>query len=83
MNDASEKKHKKPRYFERPDEGEVPHTFWEVLAIILSTHLGVRTSRQREEDFRRANGVQLFVAGVLYFILIIIGLVLLVRHVVK
>jgi hypothetical protein len=74
---------KKPRYFERPDAGEKPHTLWETFVIILSTHLGVRTKAQREEDFRRANGLHLFIAGIFYFALIIVGLIFLVRYVSK
>ncbi len=83
MSDPTEStpKKKKPRYFERPDSDVKPHTLLEVIGIVLSTHLGVRTAKQRQEDFRRANGLQLFIAGILYFVVIIIGIVLLVRHV--
>lgn len=72
-----------PRYFERPDAAERPHTLLETFGIILSTHLGVRSSAKREEDFRRANGLHLFIAGVVYFALIIAGLIALVIYVSK
>lgn len=70
---------KRPRYFERPDKEEKPLGFWRILLIILSTHLGVRKREQREDDFKRANGLHLFIGGLIYFALIIIGLVVLIQ----
>lgn len=67
-----------PRYFERPDQGEQPLSLFEIMVIVLSAHLGVRTLKQRQEDFRRANGLYLFIAGAVYFSLIIMGLIALV-----
>lgn len=78
---SQEQRNKSPRYFERPDANEKPHSFFETLIIIISTHLGVRPKAKREEDFRRANGLHLFIAGVIYFALIIIGLIFLVRYI--
>lgn len=66
------------RYFAQPDVNEKPLTLRETLLIVLSTHLGVRTARQREEDFRRASGLKLFIAGVIYFAALLIALVTLV-----
>jgi hypothetical protein len=70
-----------PRYFERPDSDAKPLSLRETLMIVLATHLGVRSSRQRQEDFRRANGFHLFIAGVLYFAVVIIGLIMLVQYI--
>lgn len=70
----------KPRYFERPDQREKPLTLWETFAIVLCSHLGVRTREQRQEDFRRANGLHLFIVAVVYFALVICALIALVRH---
>ena len=70
------------RYFARPDAGEKPLSLREIMVIVLATHLGVRTRKQREEDFRRAHGLHLFIAGVFYFVIIIAGLIVLVRSVV-
>jgi hypothetical protein len=81
MNQPDHDSDKKPRYFERPDPNEKPLSFWETLVVVLSSHLGVRSSEKREEDFRRANGLHLFVAGAVYFVLLIIGLVVLVQFV--
>ena len=75
----NQKEQSKPRYFERPDTGEKPLTLLETITIVLSTHLGVRNAKKREEDFRRANGLHLFIAGVLYFVIIIAGLIVLVN----
>jgi len=74
---------KKPRYFERPDENEKPLSLFETLIIIFSTHLGVRPKARREEDFRRANGLHLFIAGVIYFALLITALIFLVRYITR
>lgn len=70
-----------PRYFAGPDPDAKPLSLRETLVIILATHLGVRSSRQRQEDFRRANGFHLFIAGILYFAIIVTGLIALVQHV--
>lgn len=74
---------RKPRYFERPDDNEKPLSFFETLIIIFSTHLGVRPKARREEDFRRANGLHLFIAGVIYFALLITALIFLVRYITR
>ncbi len=70
---------KKPRYFERPDEDEEPLGFWHTLVIVMSSHLGVRPRYKRYEDFRRANGLHVFIAAVTYFVLLLVGLVFLVN----
>jgi hypothetical protein len=59
----------------RPDPQEKPLGFWHVFVIILSGHLGVRTRAQREEDFRRANGLHIVIAAFIYFALVVGGLV--------
>lgn len=69
------------RYFERPEPGEKPLTLIETVVIVLATHLGVRSKEKRQEDFRRANGLHLFIAGVIYFALLMGGLVLLVTSI--
>lgn len=80
-NHARQTEEKKPRYFERPDENEKPLSLFEMLIIVFSTHLGVRPKVKREEDFRRANGLHLFIAGVMYFALLITALIVLVRYI--
>jgi hypothetical protein len=50
----------------------------ELIAIVLAGHLGVRKREQRHSDFRRGNGLQVFVAAACYFALVVAGLVLLV-----
>ena len=72
---------KKPRYFERPDNDEKPMSFWRVLIIVMSSHLGVRPRAKREEDFRRANGLHIFIAGIIYFLAILIALIIFVRSI--
>lgn len=70
---------KKPRYFERPDADETPLPWWRILLIVVSTHIGVRPRDKRHEDFRRANGLHVFIAGLVYFIVLLIALVILVN----
>lgn len=70
---------KKPRYFERPDDDENPMSFWQIMIVVMSSHLGVRPRARREEDFRRANGLHIFIAGIIYFISILTGLIFIVR----
>jgi hypothetical protein len=81
MPQQDQKPQQKPRYFERPDRDEKPLTLRETLLVVLSSHLGVRSRERRHEDFRRANGLHLFIAGVLYFAALIVGLVFLVKYI--
>jgi hypothetical protein len=74
---------KKPRYFERPDPDTPPLSLFETVTIVLSSHLGVRSAEKRQSDFRRANGLHVFIAGITYFLLVILGLILLVRAVTR
>ncbi len=83
MNQPDHNSKKKPRYFERPDPKEKPLSIWESLVIVLSSHLGVRSANKRQEDFRRANGLHLFITAIVYFVAVIIGLVMLVRFVTR
>lgn len=75
-------KKKSPRYFEQPDEGEAPLSFWQVFIAVLATHLGVRSKESREQDFRRGNGLHFFVAGMIYLGLLIVGIIVLVNYLV-
>jgi hypothetical protein len=58
-------------------------SFKELLLIILSGHLGVRKREQRVNDFGRANGLHVFVAAVLYFVLVVTGLIVLVNYITR
>jgi len=63
------------------DSQQPPLSFKELLVIILSGHIGVRKREQRVSDFRRANGLHVFLAAVLYFALIVTGLIILVAYI--
>ena len=78
---SSQKKPAKPRYFERPDEDEKPLNLWQTMLIVFSSHLGVRPREQRDEDFRRANGLHVFIAAIIYFVIILVLLVVLVNYI--
>jgi len=64
---------------ERPAPGEKPLGLTRLLVILISSHIGVRSHAKREEDFRRANGLHVIAAGMLYFVIVITALVLLVN----
>ena len=68
---------------ENPEDPEnrKPLSFGEVMVILVSGHLGVRKRKHRAEDFRRANGLHIFIAAVIYFSAIVFGIVMLVRYV--
>lgn len=65
--------------FTEADNEHRPYGFWRTFVIVLCGHLGVRPSHKRQEDFQRANGVYVFAVAVLYFLLVITGLILLVN----
>jgi hypothetical protein len=58
-----------------------PLTLRELITIVLSGHLGVRKREQRVNDFGRANGLHVFVAAVVYFSLVVAGLIILVSYI--
>ncbi|MDO8863691.1 DUF2970 domain-containing protein [Haliea sp. E1-2-M8] len=68
-----------PGYIPRPDPGEKPIGFLRMMVILISSHIGVRSRANREEDFRRANGLHVFIAAVVYFVLIVGALIVLVN----
>lgn len=72
---------KKWPYFEVPDENEEPLGFWRIVVIVLSSHLGVRSKKNRIDDFKRANGLHLVMAGFVYFFFILAALIFLVRYI--
>lgn len=70
------------QWFGRPDAGEKPLGFWRLVVITLSAHIGVRPRAKRHEDFRRANGLHVFIAAIVYFVLVITALIALINFVV-
>lgn len=69
------------QWFGRPDAGEEPLGFWRLVVITLSGHIGVRPRAKRHEDFRRANGLHVFIAAIMYFLMIIAALIVLTNHI--
>jgi hypothetical protein len=64
-----------------PKPTPAPLSLRETFSILLAGHIGVRKAEQRAEDFRRASGVRIFIAAVLYFAAVVVGLILFVRYV--
>ena len=63
------------QWFGRPDKDARPIGFWRIVLITLSGHIGVRSRANRHDDFRRANGLHVFIAAIVYFSLIIGALI--------
>jgi len=63
------------------DDQPEAYGFWKTVLIVLCGHVGVRTAAQKKTDFERANGVHVFVVAVLYFLLVISGLIVLVNYI--
>ncbi|OUS09705.1 hypothetical protein A9Q90_02945 [Gammaproteobacteria bacterium 54_18_T64] len=70
------------KYIQLNDEKPTAYGFWQTVLIVLAGHIGVRTRVQRKTDFERANGVYVFAIACMYFLLVIIGLILLVNYIV-
>ena len=71
----------KPKASPSTSETPAPLSFKETFSILVAGHLGVRKAKQRAEDFRRASGIRIFIAAVLYFVVIVVGLIFFVRYV--
>lgn len=71
------------QWFGRPDPGEKPLGFWRVVVITLSGHIGVRPRAKRHEDFRRANGLHVFIAATVYFALVVAALIALTNFIAR
>jgi len=71
---------KAPRYFEKPDEDETPLSLWQVFCSVFSAHLGGHSKEIRERDFRRGSGLQFFIVGIIYFLFIIGGLIVMINY---
>ncbi len=63
-----------------PEPEPVPLSLKETFSILVAGHIGVRKAEQRAEDFKRANGLRIFVAAVLYFAIVVAGLIMLVTY---
>lgn len=62
-------------------QDQKPLTLRETLSVVIAGHLGVRKREQRREDFHRANGLHIFIAAAIYFIVIVTSIVFLVRYI--
>src|SRR5690606_32879949 len=62
-----------------PTTPAAPYGFWRTVVIVLCGHLGVRPAHKRREVFQRARGPYVFAVAVLYFALVIAGLIVLVN----
>lgn len=81
MNDSNEKSPEDQQH----EEGEKRHpdqpplSAWEVLTSTLAAALGVQSSRNRERDFSRGRASHFIIAGVVFTILFVLGMVLIVN----
>ena len=66
---------------DKPPKANGDYGLWETMIIVFSGHIGVRTRKQREQDFAKANGLHVFIAAATYFLLVVIALIFFVRFV--
>jgi hypothetical protein len=80
MNDMNDQ-----RPEEQHREGDEKHpdapplSAWEVLTSTLAAALGVQSRRNRERDFSRGRASHFIIAGVVFTILFVLGMVLIVN----
>lgn len=60
-------------------EDPAPLTAWQVIGSTLASAFGVQSSRNRERDFRRGSASHFIVAGIVFTVLFVLGLVLVVN----
>jgi|SRR5690606_1665498 len=68
-----------PRYFSYRNPGEKPMCFLRLMVILLPCHIGARSRNRCEEGFLYANGLHVFIAANVYFVLVVGTLILLVN----
>ena len=67
---------------DRADDGLKPLTFWEILGSTFAAALGVQRYENRKRDFTRGNVVHFIIAGVLFVICFVVGMIFLVNLVI-
>jgi hypothetical protein len=77
MNDQRPEEDQREEDERHPDEP--PLSAWEVLTSTLAAALGVQSSRNRKRDFSRGRASHFIIAGVVFTILFVLGMVLIVN----
>lgn len=60
-------------------DAPAPLSPWEIVTSTLAAALGVQSRRNRERDFSRGRALHFIIAGVVFTVLFVIGMVLLVN----
>ncbi len=58
---------------------EAALTPWQVVGSTVASAFGVQSSRNRERDFRRGKASHFIIAGIVFTVLFVLGLVFVVR----
>jgi hypothetical protein len=76
MNDTRQTDTNRP-----PNQDAPPHrlTPWQVVASTIAAAFGVQSSRNRHRDFQAGKPSHFIVAGIVFTVLFVVGMVLLVR----
>lgn len=64
---------------DEPRGAPVPLSPWEIVTSTLAAALGVQSRRNRERDFSRGRALHFIIAGVVFTVLFVVGMVLLVK----
>lgn len=74
-----------------PDEPELPskpkpaagNSLWDTVCSVAASFFGVQTQKNRERDFTQGKASHFIIIGVLMTVLLVVGLVVIVRVVLK
>lgn len=75
MNDTSKSDTSAPL----DDSGEQNLSVWQIVLSTVAAAFGVQSSRNRKRDFTRGRASHFIVAGVLFTVLFVLGMILLVN----
>lgn len=60
-------------------DAPAPLSPWEIVTSTLAAALGVQSRRNRERDFSRGRALHFIIAGVVFTVLFVVGIVLVVN----
>ena len=65
----------------QPEVDKPRLTLLSLIGSVILGALGVQTTERRERDFQQGNGWHFFIGGVIFFICVVVGLIMLVNHI--
>ena len=67
-----------PKQTEGPER---PLTFWQIASSTIAAAFGVQSKANRERDFSRGKPLHFIIAGIVFTVIFVLGVVLVVRTV--